>query len=88
MASEDAAASLPPLPSATSPAPVSDGISAMLHLSGIEYTHINDSLLGGSAVETAMSRRAKDTVAPRRRSARPPKAEVPSWPPQRSKKQE
>lgn len=88
MASDDAAASLPPLASAPPPAPVSDGISAMLHLSGIEYTHINDSLLGGSAVETAMSRRAKDTVAPRRRSARQPKAEVPSWPPQRSNKQE
>ncbi|UZJ53860.1 hypothetical protein CBS101457_003180 [Exobasidium rhododendri] len=40
-----------------------DSIARVLQMSGIEYTHVNDDLLGGSTVESMISKQAKATIA-------------------------
>jgi len=56
-ASTSSAAAAPP------PPPAEDSIARVLQMSGIEYTHVNDSLLGGSKVESIISKQAKANLS-------------------------
>lgn len=77
-----------------------DPIARVLQMTGIEYTHNNDSLLGGSRVESAMSRKARELMTvegekdkalrlpsrPNRRAKVefPETSIIATWPPKRS----